>query len=169
MAMSTWSQAPRKVHFFWLPIPAYAFLPFAVTLFHLRLWTIGLTVLVVAVLGYLSWKGRTVQWIARRAQLKLRMGGMHARPIWYRRRTQILQSLDVVRLPQLDHMMGVTPGVPQKPARSSRPQSAVAAPSFVAAAKAVAPAQLQLPTPTAPLAAEKPAPLRQLARSKVSR
>lgn len=105
MAISAWSQAPRKVHFFWLPIPAYAFLPFALTLFHLRIWTICLTLVVVAVLSYLSWKGRTVQWVMRRAQLKLRMGGMHARPVWYRRRTQMLQSLDVVPLPKLDELM----------------------------------------------------------------
>lgn len=99
--ISNWSQASRKVHFFWLPIPAYAFLPFALTMFHLRLWTVCLTLVVVAVLGYLSYRGRTVQWIARRAQLKLRLGGMHARPIWYRRRTQTALSLDVTPLPQL--------------------------------------------------------------------
>ncbi|MDF2461909.1 MAG: hypothetical protein K0Q43_144 [Ramlibacter sp.] len=107
MALSAWSQAPRKVHFFWLPIPAYAFLPFAFTLFHLRLWTVSLTLLVVAVLGYLSWKGRSVPWILRRALLKVRANGMQARPIWYRRRTQTLQSLDVVKLPQLDDLMNI--------------------------------------------------------------
>ncbi len=105
MAMSAWSQAPRKVHFFWLPIPAYAFLPFAVTVFHLRLWTVCLTLVVVAILGYLSWKGRTVQWILRRAQLRQRQGGMQARPVWYRRRRQTLRSLDVGPLPRLEHLV----------------------------------------------------------------
>ena len=105
MAISAWSQAPRKVHFFWLPIPAYAFLPFAFTLFHLRLWTVGVTLLVVAVLSYLSWKGRTVQWIVRRMRLRLRSGGMHSRPLWYRRRTQTLHTLDVVPLPNLEELV----------------------------------------------------------------
>jgi hypothetical protein len=107
MAISAWSQAPRKVHFFWVPIPAYAFLPFAITLFHLRIWTVTLTVVVVGVLGFLSWKGRTVQWLVRRLQLKARAGGMKARPLWYRRRTQTIQSLDVVQLPQLDDLMTI--------------------------------------------------------------
>lgn len=96
MAISAWSQASRKVHFFWLPIPAYAFLPFALTLFHVRIWTVSLTLVVVGVLGFLSWKGRRVEWILRRARLRLRMGGMQARPLWYRRRMQTLCSLDVV-------------------------------------------------------------------------
>ena len=104
MATSDWSQAARKVHFFWVPIPAYAFLPFALTLFHMRIWTVVLTLVVVAVLGYLSWKGRRVDWILRRARLKLRMGGMQARPLWYRRRTQTLRSLDVINLPQADDL-----------------------------------------------------------------
>lgn len=104
MAISAWSQAPRRVHFFWLPIPAYAFLPFVLTLFHLRVWTICLTLLVVGVLGYLSFKGRTVQWLMRRAQLSLRGGGMQARPVWYRRRTQMRMSLDVVPLPHSEEL-----------------------------------------------------------------
>lgn len=119
MAVSRWSQAARPVHFFWIPIPAYAVLPFMLFIFHIRLWTLALTLLTIGVLTYLSYRGRTPQWIARRLQVRLRAGGMVGRPTWYRRRTQMQQSLDAIALPAATDSFSFATAPSRAPSRTS--------------------------------------------------
>ncbi len=91
-----WTQATRGTQLFWLPIPAYSALPILLFVMHARIWTLVLAILVCLTLAILKTKGRTVPWIVRRFKLWLRGGVIHARPVWYRRRMQHLDSFDLV-------------------------------------------------------------------------
>lgn len=93
-----WTQSVRGVHLLWFPIPAYSALPILLWIMHARMWTFMLAICVCIVLAVLKAKGRTVPWVLRRFKCKLRGGVVLARPIWYRRRTQHLDSFDLVAL-----------------------------------------------------------------------
>jgi hypothetical protein len=93
-----WTHAPRGVQLLWFPIPAYSVLPILIWVMHARVWTFILALSVCVALGVLKAKGRTVIWVLRRLKCKLRGGIVLARPVWYRRRTQHLQSFDLVPL-----------------------------------------------------------------------
>lgn len=95
---SDWTQAVRGVHLLWFPIPAYSALPILMWVMHARLWTFVLALTVCAVLAILKTKGRTVAWVIRRLRSRMRAGTVFARPIWFRRRMQHLQSFDLVHL-----------------------------------------------------------------------
>lgn len=93
-----WTQAVRGPHLLWLPIPAYAGLPILMWVMHMRLWTFVLALGVCVALAVAKARGRTVVWIIRRLRSRLRGGVVYARPLWYRRRMQHLDSFDLVEL-----------------------------------------------------------------------
>lgn len=95
---SNWPNATRGCHLLWLPIPASAIFPLLGWAMHMRVWTFLLALSVIVVLAILRARGRTVTWIVRRAHCKLRGGVVYARPVWYRRRMQHLDSFDLVDL-----------------------------------------------------------------------
>jgi hypothetical protein len=90
--MSTWSQAPRGAHLFWIPIPAHAIVPFVISLFIQTWWMLSISLITVFVLVYLKAKGRTVLWVIRRFNSRIRDERVYARTVFYRRR--VLHSLD---------------------------------------------------------------------------
>ncbi|MEJ8837667.1 IcmT/TraK family protein [Ramlibacter sp. AN1133] len=93
-----WPNAVRGTQLLWLPIPAYSALPILLWVMHARTWTFVLALAVCAALGTLKAKGREVLWVVRRLHSKLRGGVVYARPVWYRRRMQHLDSFDLVEL-----------------------------------------------------------------------
>lgn len=93
-----WTQAVRGTRLLWFPIPAYSALPILIWVMHARVWTFFLAVAVCTVLAILKARGREVQWVVRRIHSKLRGGVVYARPVWYRRRMQHLDSFDLVEL-----------------------------------------------------------------------
>jgi hypothetical protein len=97
---SAWTQAVRGTHLLWLPIPAYSAFPILLWFMHMRLWTFVLALSVCVALAVLKARGRTVGWIVRRFHCRLRGGVVNARPLWYRRRMQYLDSFDLVDLRQ---------------------------------------------------------------------
>jgi hypothetical protein len=90
--MSTWAQAARGAHFFWIPIPAYAILPFLMSLFIQTWWMFLISISTVATLLWLKAKGRSVSWVIRRMHSKFRAERVYARTVFYRRR--VLPRID---------------------------------------------------------------------------
>jgi hypothetical protein len=95
---SNWTQAVRGVHFLWFPIPAYSSVTVLFWVMHARVWTALLALFVVGVLTYLHMRGRSVPWVVRRIKSRMRGGVVLARPVWFRRRVQHLESFDLVKL-----------------------------------------------------------------------
>jgi hypothetical protein len=95
---ANWAQAARHTRFLWLPIPAYASLPLLLWIMHMSWATLGFVFVVVSVLSYLSWRGRTIPWVVRRFGSFLRAGVVHARPKFFRRRMQSLGGVDFLEL-----------------------------------------------------------------------
>lgn len=91
--MKSWVKS-RGVQFLWLPIPATSSIPFFVLILHLRWWTFFLAIAVSVFMIVMRIKGRSVPWLYRRAKSKLGGGVVHARSIWYRRRTQRREGFD---------------------------------------------------------------------------
>lgn len=93
-----WTQAVRGTQLLWFPIPAYSALPILIWVMHARVWTFMIALTVCITLAVLKAKGRRVVWIVRRLHTKLRGGVVYARPVWFRRRMQHLDSFDLVEL-----------------------------------------------------------------------
>jgi len=93
-----WTNAVRGVRFLWLPIPAYSSLTVLLWIMHAKVWTLLLAIFVIGVLTYLYLRGRSVPWVIRRFKSTLRGGVVHARPLWYRRRVQHINSFDLIDL-----------------------------------------------------------------------
>lgn len=93
-----WTQAVRGTQLLWLPIPAYSALPILIWVMHARVWTFMVALTVCVTLAVLRAKGRSVTWIVRRLHSKLRGGVVFARPVWYRRRMQHINSFDLVEI-----------------------------------------------------------------------
>ena len=93
-----WTNAVRGVHFLWLPIPAYSSLTVLLWVMHARVWTLVLALVVIGILTYLHMRGRSVPWVIRRFKCSLRGKVVLARPLWYRRRVQHINSFDLIDL-----------------------------------------------------------------------
>lgn len=94
--MNHWTQAARGAHLFWLPIPAYAALPFILWIF-IQTTTIFLVALFVCLfLTILKLKGRTVPWLIRRAHCLLRGERIFGRTVFYRRSTINTINFDII-------------------------------------------------------------------------
>jgi intracellular multiplication protein IcmT len=93
-----WTQAVRGTQLLWFPIPAYSALPILIWVMHARVWTFVIALVVCITLAVLKAKGRRVVWIVRRLHTRLRGGVVYARPVWFRRRMQHLESFDLVEL-----------------------------------------------------------------------
>jgi hypothetical protein len=82
-----WTQARNGTQLLWLPIPAYAAFPILLWVMHMRVWTFVVALSVCATLTIFKMRGR---W--------LRGEVVFARPVWFRRRMQHLNSFDLVEL-----------------------------------------------------------------------
>jgi hypothetical protein len=99
--MKRWPKTGLSTHFLWFPIPASASVPTLLFLLHMRLWTLGLALLVCVALIILKSKGRTATWVFRRFRNRLGGDVIQARPIWYRRRMHRPNSFDLIDLDDL--------------------------------------------------------------------
>lgn len=93
-----WTRASMQPHFFWLPIPAHALLPLLLCIMHLRTWTVTLLVITLVFLFYLNMRKRKVPWLFRRIRAFMRGYLLYSRPVWYRRRTHFLNSIDLIKI-----------------------------------------------------------------------
>jgi hypothetical protein len=93
-----WTQARNGTQLLWLPIPAYAAFPILLWVMHMRVWTFVVALSVCATLTIFKMRGRSVGWIIRRVHCWLRGEVVFARPVWFRRRMQHLNSFDLVEL-----------------------------------------------------------------------
>jgi len=93
-----WSNATRGVQFLWLPIPAYASLPILIWIMHATWVTFCIAIVTCLTLTVLRTKGIQVPWLIRRSKQVLRGSRIHARSLWWRRRTHFLTSLDSLPL-----------------------------------------------------------------------
>ncbi len=91
-----WSLATNKVRIPYTPLPASASIPLVFTLFHARLWTLAMTLLVVLLFLVLHMRRRNAMWLWRRMRSRMRAGIVYARPIWFRRRFNRLESFDAL-------------------------------------------------------------------------
>lgn len=95
---SDWTNAVKGVRFLWFPIPAYSSVSVLIWIMHARIWTFILALVMVGVLTYLHFRGRSVPWVIRRFRSYLRGGVVNARSVWYRRRVQHIESFDLIDL-----------------------------------------------------------------------
>ena len=91
-----WPWATNKVRIPYTPLPASASIPLVFTLFHVRLWTFAMTCAVMVVFLLLHLRRRNAMWLWRRMRSKMRSGIVYARPVWYRRRFNRLESFDAL-------------------------------------------------------------------------
>lgn len=91
-----WPWATNKVRIPFTPLPASTSIPMVFALFHIRLWTFGLSLGVVAIFFVLHLRRRNAMWLWRRMRSKMRAGVVYSRPVWYRRRFNRLESFDAL-------------------------------------------------------------------------
>jgi hypothetical protein len=70
-------------------IDARAFIPAILVLFHIRLWTLGLTVISVAIFGFLAMRGLPLPVLYRKIKHRLAGKTRAARPWWFWRRFRV--------------------------------------------------------------------------------
>jgi len=93
-----WTNACRGVRFLWLPIPAYSSLAVLIWVMAASIWTFLLALVVMGFLTYLYFRGRSVPWVVRRIKCSMRGRAVLARPVWFRRRVQHINSFDLIDL-----------------------------------------------------------------------
>jgi hypothetical protein len=103
-------------------VHAYALTPVVLWVVWWSWTTLFAVVLVAAVMGYLQWKGRKPAWVLRKFKCRLRGASVAARPVWYRRRRNRIESYQTLDIGAADRIGTVRPQptrVPPKPTTKS--------------------------------------------------
>lgn len=98
-----WIEASRPPRVPFTNAHASALTPVVLLLVHIRWWTAGIVFATCAVIFVLSIKGRSATWLLRKAKSSLRRQRVSARPVYYRRRAQLVRSHDQVEIDLLRH------------------------------------------------------------------
>lgn len=91
-----WIEASRPPRIPLTNAHASAMTPLVLLLMHIRWWTFGLVVATCVGIFILSIKGRSVTWLLRKGKCYLRRQRVSARPLYFRRRAQMVRSYDEV-------------------------------------------------------------------------
>ena len=117
--MEHWISCSRPMRLPFTPVPAVAVLPMVLIIVWPRMWTFCVLLAIVAVLTLLRIKGRTTTWIYQRFFGFMRQGKVRARPLWYRRRSQRIESYDTLVLQP--PAQAERPAKPPTPAAAGKP------------------------------------------------
>jgi hypothetical protein len=89
---ATWIEACRPPQVPGTQAHASALTPIVFLLVHVSWITFGLVLLTATGVATLSIKGRSVTWLVRKVKCNLRGRRVSARPVWFRRRSQLVRS-----------------------------------------------------------------------------
>lgn len=101
--MKKWTQATKGMRFLWIPIPASSAVPFFVSLLHISFFTISIAFFVAGFQIYMRRKGRTFFWVVRKIKSRLAFNMIQARTVWYRRRIQRRDSIDLIKIGEVEN------------------------------------------------------------------
>lgn len=90
MKIATWIKTAEPAAFPFTSMPAYTVIPMMPCLFYMRLSTVLIAFSFTIFVWYMSRKGYTLLWMARRLSGKLNGNRISARPIWCIRRFSML-------------------------------------------------------------------------------
>lgn len=89
-----WIDAVKPVMLPGTPLRASVLIPLMLFATHIRWWTLIVLIGVIVWMIFLKIKGRSGLWLWRKLKARLRGYVVSARPVWYRRRFNRLESFD---------------------------------------------------------------------------